>query len=194
MLDWSLLRFPTYGSGKVGLYHNFHCTNSVVQYDLGEDDVGLAAEGADRAVMHGRPAVRTPLLKDFPAERAELPARRIRRGPIRPQKRPPVHLVGRIRRTFRIRTEPARSRRRQTSARELAHRCFLLQRNPELLRQLPDDRIVQLRPIPLLEHRKRRLFAPNLRSNDTLRQLRRTASHLELFADFWTQICHGHIL
>ena len=159
---------------------------TVAQSGSGEGDVGFAAEGADRAVMDARAAVRTALLEDLPAERTELSTRRIRRGTVWFQKGPPVHLIRRVGRTFRIGTEPARNGRHCASARELAHRCFRCERHPELLRQLPDNRIVQLRPIPLLKHRKRRLLAPHLGCNNTLRKLRRTARILEFPAGFWT--------
>ena len=131
-------------------------------------------------------AIRAALLENLAAQRAELPARWIRRGTIGPQKSPPVDCVRRIRRTLRIRTEPAQSRRRQTSARELVHGCFLLQRNPELLRQLPDHRVIQFRPVPLLEHRQRRLLAADLGRKFALGQLRRPARIPQPQANLWT--------
>ena len=82
----------------------------------------------------------------------------------------------------------------RTDVHGLAYRHLVRKRDPELFRQLPDDRVVQFRPIPLLEHRERRLLTPDLGCNNALGKLRRTACVPQLLADFWTQICHGHIL
>ena len=131
-------------------------------------------------------AIRATLLENLTAQRAKLPTSGIRRGSVGPQESPPVDGVRRIRRTLRIRTEPAGSRRDQTHARGLARRSIRLQRNPELLRQLPDDRVVQLRPVALLEHRQRRLLATDLGCKFALGQLRRPARIPQLQADFWT--------
>ena len=145
--------------------------------------------------MHGRTAIRTALLQNLPAHRAELSTDRICRRPIGSHERPRINLVGPIGRTLRIWAKAPRRCRRHTSTCGLARRCLRCrQRNPELFRQLPNDRIVEFRPITLLKHRQSRLLTSNFCRNDALRKLRRTASILQLLTDFWTQIRHGHIL
>ena len=144
--------------------------------------------------MHGRAAIRTTLLQHLSAHGAELSSRRIRRGTVWTQECPRVHRICTIGRTLRIGTEPPHGRRRHIRDLESAHGCFLRQRNTELLRKFPDNRIVEFRPITLLEHRQGGLLAPQLRCNDALGKLRRTARFLQLLADFWIQIRHRRIL
>ena len=162
-----------------------------------DGNVGFAAEGANSTIMHRHAAIRTALLQNIPAHRAELSANWIRHGPIGIYEHSCIHFVRAIGRTLRIRTEPARDGRAQTSARELARGwlCPLRrQRNAELLRQLSNDRIVEFRSIALLKHRQGGLLAPNLSRNNALRKPRRTASFLQFLTDLWIQIRHGRIL
>ena len=105
----------------------------------GNGNVGFAAERADRAVMDTRAAIRTALLEDLPAERAEPPSRGIRRGPVRPQKRPPLNLIRHVGRTLRIGTEPVRNGRHCVRARELA--CGRFPRGDGFARVLSESEV-----------------------------------------------------
>ena len=63
-----------------------------------------------------------------------------------------------------------------------------LERKIELLRQLLDNLVVQLRSIALLEHRKRRLLAADFGRKLPLSQPSLTASQLDVFAELWIQV------
>ena len=150
--------------------------------------------------MHGRAAVRTPLLEDFAAERAELAADRIGFRAVGQEIRPPLDFVRTVRRAVRIRTEPARRvfcrRRKRERRRQRTRRWLALRRqvDAELLRELLDDLVVQLRPVTLLEHRQRRLLAADFKRHDALRKLRGASCLLDLQANLWTEFRHGWIL
>jgi hypothetical protein len=65
------------------------------------------------------------------------------------------------------------------------------ERKIELLRQLLDNLVVQLRSIALLEHRKRRLLAADIGRKLPLGQPRLAASQLDAFAELWIQVFQG---
>ena len=66
-----------------------------------------------------------------------------------------------------------------------------LERKTELLRQLLDNFVVKLRPITLLEHRKRRLLTADFGRKLPLGQSRLAASRLYAFAELWIQVFQG---
>ena len=68
-----------------------------------------------------------------------------------------------------------------------------LQLNAELLRQLLDNLVVELRRLTLLEHRQSILLAADFTRHNALRQPGRAASVSELDADLWIQVLHGRI-
>ena len=65
-----------------------------------------------------------------------------------------------------------------------------LERKVELLRQLLYDLVVELCPVALLEHRKRRLLAADFDRKLALSQTRLAASQLHFLAKLWTQVFH----
>lgn len=112
--------------------------------------------------MERRAAIRTTGLKDFATHGAELAANRIGRLAVWTEEAPAVYLVGRIRRTTRIRTEAMRLKMRNRHNRT----NWNSRRNPtlreldlELLRQFADYLVIELRSIPLLKHADGRLMA-----------------------------------
>ena len=65
------------------------------------------------------------------------------------------------------------------------------ERKIELLRQLLDNLVVQLRSIALLEHRKRRLLAADFGRKLPLGQPCLAASELYAFTELWIQVFQG---
>ena len=149
--------------------------------------------------MDGRAAVRTLLLKDLTADGTVLAADRILLQTIRLQQGAPIDLIGEMRRTLRIGTEPTRrllglrKRKRHDLRTDRCLRLGLRLRkfDLELLAKLLDDLIVQLRAIALLEHGKSGLFATDFGCKHALGEPGITAGFLDLSADFWTQVDHG---
>ena len=147
-------------------------------------------------------AVRTALFKYLTAHRTELRTDRIAHLAIRQTQLAPVDDIRLVRGTGRIRTkspldkiegcwveslEIKRTRCRPAGA-------LLPQLNAHFLCQLADNLVIQLRPVALLEHRKRRLLAADFSRNLTLRKLRHATRVTDLSADVWIQVCHGRVL
>jgi len=160
-------------------------------------NVGLSAKRADRAGMDGRAAVRTLPLQQFPAHRAVPAADGIRRLVVGTEKTHLLYEVPVVRRTRRIRTERARTEpvngRPEGNSRGLPIRLTLLlgEGEVELLRYPPNHLVVELRPVTLLEHRKRGLLASDLGCKLSLRQTRRAASRPYAPAELWIQVFHN---
>jgi hypothetical protein len=142
----------------------------VYQNISGLGNVRLPAEGADRTVMNGRGAIRAALLQNFTANGAELAADRIAMGAVGLVICATFHMVGVVARAMRIGAKAFPRLYRESRRRRFGRRGFLFnKRNPELFGQFGDDFIVQLAPIALFEHRKRRLFTTDLQRKRTLR-------------------------
>ena len=155
--------------------------------------IRIAAERTDRAIMHRRSAAGTFLLQRLSAHRAKPPADRIRRGAVRSAVLKPVDQIDVVGRTVRIGTEPnSRKRRGKHRLRITAptRTRRLIKADAELLRK-PDDRLSgNLRSVPLLEHRQRRLLAANLLGYDALRKFRRLSRSTNASADVWIKFFH----
>lgn len=138
--------------------------------------------------MHGSAAIRTPLFQNLAAVRAELTPDRIGLVEMRQVKPSPVDRVRMIRRAPGVRTK-ALERKWEVEVgvgESLTFDPFDRNIHIELLRQLLDDLIVELRRLPLLEHRERILLATDFGGNLALRQPGLAAGVLELIADLWT--------
>jgi len=155
-------------------------------------DVGLAAEGADCAGMDRCAAIRARPLQKLAAHRAILTAYGIGRlavGKIKPNLLDEILLV---RRAVGIRAETVVKwgswKVGEWGSVDLCGRDRRCERKIELLRQLLDNLVVQLRSIALLEHRKRRLLATDFGRKLPLSQPSLTASELYVFAELWIQV------
>ena len=157
-------------------------------------NVGCAAVGADCAVMDGKSAVGTDLLKHLTAECAELAADRIRLAALGTDKRSSVDNIRMIRRTMRIRAKANHRYDRLPYdfcyALRLAVGCLLTllllpQVDAEFFRQLLNHCVVEFRSVALLEHRQSRLLAADLSCQYALRKLRLTASFFYSKANLW---------
>ena len=153
--------------------------------------VWTAAERTDRAIVHGRSAAGTFLLQHLTAHRAKPSADRIRRGAVRPAVLKPVNSVGVVRGTVRIGTEPdGRNRCGNNRLRISGRTRRRIKADAELLRELDNRLFGNLRSIPLLEHRQRRLLAANLFGYDVLRKFRRLSRSTNASADVWIKFFH----
>ncbi len=70
-------------------------------------------------------------------------------------------------------------------------RLLWIQFYAELRAKLANRIIVELSPVPLLEHREGRLLAADLLRQYALAQPGFTPGLPYLSADFWIEICHG---
>ena len=160
-----------------------------------DGDVRFAAERTDGAVVNGRSAIGTPPFEKLAADRAVFAADRIFRRTVGTEIDPPVDLVTVMRRTFRIRTESARVHRDHDRLRHDRRRNLLLrllQLDAELLRELTDHLVVELRPVPAtFEHRQGRLLAADFGRQHTLGKPGLAAGVPQLAANLWTKIDHG---
>lgn len=166
------------------------------EYLSGYGDVRLAAERADGSVVNRSAAVRASALKKFAAYSAEPSSDRVLNSPVRTQKTSAVHNIARVGRTKRIRAEagfsPARIRQRRCRSCSRSRAFLLWNLYLELSEYLSDNLVVQLRPVPLLEHGKRRLLAAYFGCKHALRKPRAAPRLLRFSADLWTEIYHAY--
>ena len=153
----------------------------------------------NRPVVYGRPAIRATLHQNLAANRAIFSPHRIRRHAIRSQVRPPIHFIGVIRRTLRVRTKSyARNGYLLLSPafRHNLRQCPTGRHDLDIeeLRQFSYDLVVELRHSAIFKHAQSRLLATDLLCNGNLAELRSPPGLLDLTAEFWTQIRHERIL
>lgn len=142
--------------------------------------------------MNGSAAIRALLLKDFAANSAELTADGITLLTIRQKELTTGNHIAVIGKTSRIRTKTGSGRGKHGSRffnrGTLLHTCLKL--DTELLGNRLDDFIIELRRLPLLEHRQRRLLTPDFRRDLTLRKTRGATGVAQLIADLGIQVRH----
>ena len=157
-------------------------------------NIGLAAERTDGAGVNGRAAARTLALQKLAAHRAMPAADWIRRLAVGKEKPHLLDEILLVRRTTRIRTKSACRKANVGSRWGFMPNGGCRERKVELLRQLLNDLVVELCPVALLEHRKRRLLAADFDRKLALSQTRLAASQLHFLAKLWTQVFTAAIL
>ena len=158
--------------------------------------IRLAAEGAYRAFVHRRAAVRALALQKLPAHCAVNAANRIRRVSVRKKQPHLFHEILMVRRATRIRAESLRMRNRERGTGNRGRVCYVVggnfrNREIELLRNLVDDFIVQLSTVTLLEHGKSRLLAADFGRKLALSKPGLSPRRSHAFAELYTKVFHN---
>ena len=154
-------------------------------------NVRLAAEGAYRAGVDRRTAARTLPLENLAAECAVSSANRIGRIAVRTEEPHLLHEILVVGRAVRVRTEPAHGRRndRHRTCDLILFRSSYAQ--AELLRDLLNRLVAELRSVTLLEHRKRGLLASDFGRKFALAEARFLSRDLRLSTELWIQVFHS---
>ena len=92
---------------------------------------------------------------------------------------------------MRVRTEPPHGRRRNLHDRSRLLRRAARYAQVELLRNLLNHLVAELRPVSLLEHRKRGLLASDFGRKLALAKARFLSRDLRLSTELWIQVFHN---